>query len=181
MKTAHTLEPRGKQHGHRGPRSRLVEVMLLALTAACAPSPEDFPAPEMGLASGQAALADRGLTTNGLTPEGLTHHGLTTNGLASRGLTHDALLAVPFSNWFNSSPASRSDMVMRYVVKCAVPANSARTWTNPVTGVTYIWSGSLGLAPGWAAGNPITVPEQQLITACLAGYVNKFGRSVVIS
>jgi hypothetical protein len=44
-----------------------------------------------------------------------------------------------------------------------------------------VWQGSLGLAPDWASGQPATVTEQQLVSACLAAHVNKYGRSVAIS
>jgi hypothetical protein len=72
-------------------------------------------------------------------------------------------------------------MVMRYVVACTLPSGQTRTWTNPVTGVSYVWQGQLGLAPGWALGSPATVAEQQLVSACLAAHANKLGKSVSIS
>jgi len=61
------------------------------------------------------------------------------------------------------------------VAKCAAAAGTTYTWKNPSTGVTYTWSGLLGLAPGFAAGKKPTTAEQQVITACLAAHTNKFG------
>ena len=40
---------------------------------------------------------------------------------------------------------------------------------------------SLGLTPGWASGQPATLLEQELITACLAAHTNKYGRHVSFS
>jgi hypothetical protein len=73
------------------------------------------------------------------------------------------------------------DTVMGYLVKCAVASGQSRTWTNPTTGVSYTWPGDLGLAPGWSGGTPATLVEQQVITACLAAHVNRYGTSVPIS
>jgi hypothetical protein len=58
---------------------------------------------------------------------------------------------------------------------------SKLTWTNPVTQATYTWQGNLGLTPGWAAGTPANMFEQQLISACLAAHANKYGVNVSFS
>jgi hypothetical protein len=130
------------------------------------------------LASGadqQALSGDNGFSPNGLSQNGLSENGLSQNGLSQNGLSQNG-----FSTWFNVD-ASMGDMVMRYLVKCAVASGQSRTWRNPATGVSYTWPGELGLAPSWAGGTPATVVEQQVITACLAAHVNKYGRSVPIS
>ncbi|HYO59041.1 hypothetical protein [Archangium sp.] len=116
-----------------------------------------------------------GLSLNGLSPSGLSLNGLSTNGLSLNGLSLNGFATESFSTWFNAHPAEHSDMVMRYVVSCAVPAGESRKWTNPTTLDTYTWPGQLGLTPDWAAGQPATEVEQQVITACLAALVNKYG------
>jgi hypothetical protein len=70
---------------------------------------------------------------------------------------------------------------MKYVMKCALPAGEARSYQNPRTGTSYTWDGLLGLAPGWASGQPMTEAEQQVISACLAAHINKYGVHVPIS
>lgn len=134
-------------------------------------------------------LTTNGLTLNGLTTNGLTTNGLTTNGLATNGLSLSDLVAIgfapeilasgAFAAWFNSNTPSNSDMIVRYVVRCAVPSWDSRSAT--INGVSYSWPGELGLAPSWAAGNPMPLVEQQLLSACLAAHVNKFGVHVALS
>ncbi|WP_224371823.1 hypothetical protein [Hyalangium versicolor] len=121
------------------------------------------------------------VASNSLTPNGLGTNGLGTNGLGTNGLGTNGLSTASFASWFNSNPAAVSDMVMRYLVRCAVPAGQSRTWTHPSTGVRYTWTGELGLTPNWASGQVATEREEQLITACLAAHVNKFGVSMQIS
>lgn len=118
---------------------------------------------------------DNGLSTNGLSTNGLSTNGLSTNGLSTNGLSTNG-----FRNWFNQAPANAA-AVMQYVVKCAVPAGQTRTFTNPLTGVTYTWPGSLGLAPGWASGLVATELEQEVVSACLAAHANKYGSHIPIS
>ncbi|WP_375757608.1 hypothetical protein [Corallococcus exercitus] len=130
----------------------------------------------------QEAIATNGLSTNGLSTNGLSTNGLSTNGLSTNGLSTNGLAATSFAAWFNGNASvAYSDMVMKYVVACALPAGQTRVWTSPTTGVTYTWPGRLGLATAWAQGAAITVAEQQRISACLAAHVNKLGASVPIS
>lgn len=117
---------------------------------------------------------------NGLSVNGLSVNGLSVNGLSFNGLSVNGLSTPAFNNWFDSNPASLSNLIMKYVVRCAVPAEQNLTFTATAGG-TYSWSGLLGLAPDWATGAPATVVEQQLVSACLAAHVNKFGVNVPIS
>ncbi|WP_342377053.1 hypothetical protein NVS55_37395 [Myxococcus stipitatus] len=119
-------------------------------------------------------LSTNGLSTNGLSTNGLSTNGLSTNGLSTNGLSTNGL----FVSWFNSNPA-QADMLMKYVVRCAMNANQTLTYTH--AGTTYTWAGSLGLAPNWSANQPATVTEQQIVSACLAAHANKFGVHVNIS
>jgi GLTT repeat (6 copies) len=121
-----------------------------------------------------------GLSANGLSANGLSANGLSANGLSANGLSANGLSTSVFAAWFSNDPA-RADMVMRYVVRCAVPAGQARTYTHVSTGQSYTWNGGLGLAPGWASGAPANLAEQQVITACLMAHVNRYGLSIPIS
>ena len=103
-------------------------------------------------------------------------NGLSANGLSANGLSANGL----FSTWFNQTLAT-APAVMQYLYACAAPLGSTLTWTNPATGVAYRWIGWLGLAPDWAAGASATVAEQQLVSACLAAHVNKFGVHIPIA
>jgi hypothetical protein len=119
--------------------------------------------------------ADNGLSTNGLSTNGLSTNGLSTNGLSTNGLQSSA-----FASWFSVDPAQR-DILMRYVIGCAVPDGEVRTHTAPDTGVIYTWYGKLGLAPHWASGEPATEVEEQVISACLAAHANPYGEKVDFS
>ncbi|HYO52759.1 hypothetical protein [Archangium sp.] len=153
-------------------------VLLLSSLMAC--SPVATPEETQELAARQQALYDlNGLSPNGLAFNGLAFNGLAFNGLAFNGLALNGLSTTGFSTWFQTDPAL-GNMVMRYLVQCAVPAGQTRSYTTP-SGTTYTWEGVLGLAPDWANGSPATVQEQQVISACLAAHTNKFGVRVPIS
>ena len=148
--------------------------LSLALAAALAACGSGQKAPDLGV--GGSALA----APNGLTPNGLARNGLAQNGLAQNGLAQNGLTSAAFASWFQAHPATAAE-VMTYVVRCALPARQSLSFTDPATRVTYSWTGSLGLAPGWASGLPATIAEEQIITACLAAHVNKFGMHVEMS
>jgi len=149
-----------------------------ALLAGCAPEvtgvTTDADDPELG--SAIAGLqADNGMSQNGMSQNGMSQNGMSQNGMSQNGFGTTA-----FRSWFNSNPVL-SNMVMQYLAKCAAAAGTTYSWTNPSTGVTYSWSGQLGLAPGFSAGTAPTVSEQQVLTACLAAHVNKYGLQVPIA
>ncbi|MBJ6761457.1 hypothetical protein JGU66_11830 [Myxococcaceae bacterium JPH2] len=157
-------------------------LFLVACAAGCGP---EFEADRGSNARPEATWESplegtNGLSTNGLSTNGLSTNGLSTNGLSTNGLSTNGLSTNGFSSWFDASPAQR-DMVMRYVVRCAVPNGQSRSYTSPTTGVTYTWDGNLGLLPGWASGLPATETEQQVLTACLAAHANKYGVQIPIS
>jgi len=129
-----------------------------------------------GMADQSASMRD----TNGLSSNGLSSNGLSTNGLSSNGLSSNGLSSTGFNDWFDSNPISVSDMIMKYIVRCAVPAGEIRSYIS-VAGLSHTWEGELGLAPGWASGEPATSEEEQIVSACLAAHVNRFGVSVPIS
>jgi hypothetical protein len=138
----------------------------------------EAPAEEQVLAPGtqqQALEALNGLALNGLALNGLALNGLALNGLALNGLSTE-----DFSSWFNED-AVRHEQLMRYMVLCAAPVGESLTFTNPETGRTSLWKGSLGLAPAWAGGRPATRDEQQVVSACLAAHANNLGLNVAFS
>ncbi len=153
-------------------RRCLTAVLWLWAGAGCGSTLAESEPPEPGTTN-QEQFAANGLTFNGLAYNGLAFNGLAFNGLAFNGLSSEA-----FTSWFQSNPAL-ADMVMKYMVSCAVPAGQVRTYTRD--GTTHEWYGSLGLAPDWASGSPATRAEQQIVSACLAAHGNKYGRSVPIS
>ncbi len=171
----------------RNSRLGLLPAALLALLlSGCGVSPEQEPAapPKMEGTSSLGVdtndMSANGLGTNGLGTNGLGTNGLGTNGLATSGLSISTMNGTEFVTWFNQDPAL-ANMVMRYIVICAVTEGSDRAWTNPSTGVQYTWHGSLGLTPAWASGSPASEVEQQIITACLAAHANKYGLQVPFS
>ncbi|WP_244238826.1 hypothetical protein [Corallococcus carmarthensis] len=123
----------------------------------------------------QAQQVDNGMTVNGMTVNGMTVNGMTVNGMTVNGLA-----TASFNDWFNQNVAD-APTLMSYIVKCAVPAGQTRTFQSTVTGVKYTWQGGLGLAPGWSAGSAATVTEQQVVSACLAAHVNKYGLHIALS
>jgi hypothetical protein len=158
--------------------SRLLALLgAVLVAAACGPAGEvDSLAESKGINAGvQPLAADNGLSLNGLSLNGLNLNGLNLNGLNRNGLATTA-----FSTWFNGNAAT-SPSVMWYLYGCAAPLGSTLTWTNPTTGIPYLWVGVFGLAPDWVGGKPATVTEQQVITACLAAHANKYGVHVPIA
>ncbi|WP_224249961.1 hypothetical protein [Hyalangium gracile] len=162
-------------HTHEGQVVPPLMVLLVSLAAGCGMPEESTDTswqPEQQL---QEVEGDNGLSVNGLSVNGLSVNGLSVNGLSVNGLS-----ATSFQSWFQGAPA-QANSVMSYVVLCAAPAGQTFTYTDATTGQGYSWSGKLGLAPGWASGLPATVAEQQVVSACLAAHVNKYGVHVSIS
>jgi hypothetical protein len=152
-----------------------------AVAAAAAAALSACGAPEVGPTADalltQNGLSANGLSANGLSANGMSANGLSANGLSANGLSAAGLSTADFTAWFLADP-QMGDMVMRYLAKCALPAGQTLSyWWN---GRVYRWRGVLGLAPGWADG-PLSVAEQQLVTACLAAHSNKFGLHIALS
>jgi hypothetical protein len=168
-----------------GTTSWMATLALLMGTVACG-TMEDGSAPVEGLRTQQQAvetvngLTLNGLTLNGLTLNGLTLNGLTLNGLTLNGLTVNGLESEDFSSWF-ARDAAVNARIMAYVVRCAVPAGEQRGYQDPSTGTSYTWDGVLGVAPAWASGQPMTEAEQQVVSACIAAHINKYGMHVALS
>lgn len=154
---------------------------LLSALALAACGPGRVATSETGGADFNTGMAQNALSSdNGLSRNGLSRNGLSRNGLSRNGLSRNGLGTADFATWFAEDPTT-SDAVMSYVYRCAAPAGSALIWTDPTTSVSYTWQGVLGLAPGWTAGAPATDAEQQVVSACLAAHVNKYGVHVPIA
>jgi hypothetical protein len=157
------------------PHPGLLLAMVLSLTSAVGCGPVEPSEPETLRQQAQEKRGDNGLAYNGL-----AYNGLAYNGLAYNGLAYNGLASTGFREWFSQN-RNMADQVMTYLVRCAMSANQTLTYTEPTTGQTYTWTGSLGLTPGWASGKPASTREQQVITACLAAHVNRYGQHVFFS
>ena len=149
--------------------------VLMVSSVACGPM--EASTESMATPSTQAQALD---SQNGLTLNGLSVNGLTLNGLTLNGLTLNGLMTSDFAAWFARDVALNNNL-MKYVVQCALPTGESRTFQDQESGASYTWQGGLGLALGWARGESITEVEQQLVSACLAAHVNKFGMHVPLS
>jgi hypothetical protein len=161
--------------GTRKPRHSLALLALLAgACIGCGPVEDATDPPARGVLE-QELTTGNGLSLNGLSLNGLSLNGLSLNGLSLNGLSTSA-----FNTWFRSNPAL-ADQVMRYVVRCAVPAGQTRTFQDATSGRSYTWPGTLGLAPAWAGGAAATEAEQQVVSACLAAHANNDAVNVPLS
>jgi hypothetical protein len=183
MTPSHSVEAR--HHTRGGARFAVqrcsVPMLLLwgALAVGCG-AVDEFPEASPLTGEPQELGSNNGLSTNGLSANGLSANGLSANGLSANGLSLNGLNTESFRTWFQANrPLSES--VMRYLILCAVPSGQSRTFTDAVTGESFTWSGGLGVAPDWANGRPATVAEQQLVSACMAAHVNKFGMRIPLS
>jgi len=176
-------------------KHRIAVMAALALAAACGGSDQLAHESRSGALSSVNGMTVNGMTVNGMTVNGMSTTGMTAdgmsengmaanapywNGLSANGLTADALGTTEFQNWFASNEPGYSDMVMRYIVRCALPAGQSLSFTD-ASEVVHTWNGVLGLAPAWAKGGAIPLVEQQLVSACLGAHTNKYGIHVNIS
>ena len=160
---------------------RVAALAVLMGTVACGQIGEGAIEPGESLGTQEQELeAQNGLTLNGLTLNGLTLNGLTLNGLTLNGLTLNGLGTASFAEWFSLDPAQNATL-MKYIVQCAVAEGESRPYQDPASGTSYLWNGALGLAPRWSSGHEINEQEQQVLSACLAAHVNKFGVHVPLS
>lgn len=133
--------------------------------------------------SDEALTSTNGLSLNGLSLNGLSLNGLSLNGVSLNGLSLNGLdlglATTQFATWFDNDPAAAA-MQTSYLVKCAKPAGTSLTWTDPATGTSYSWPGQLGLAPLWT-DRAMTTAEQQVMSACMVAHANKYGVHVPIA
>ncbi|HVG59212.1 MAG TPA: hypothetical protein VNA24_11700 [Hyalangium sp.] len=160
---------------------RALGLAMMVGTVACGSVEEGSPrSDESPSTQVQEVRGENGVTLNGVTLNGVTLNGVTLNGVTLNGLNVSGLSTADFASWFGLN-AAQNDMLMKYLVRCAVAEGQSRSYTDQSSGTSYLWHGSLGLAPNWASGQPINEAEQQVISACLAAHVNKFGVHVPLS
>jgi len=109
---------------------------------------------------------------------GIGVNGMPPNLLGVTGLNPTSLNDDHFKRWFAVDPRE-ANLLMKYLVKCSLPLGLGIDFEYG--GITYTWAGRLGMAPHWAAGEPIPEDEQQLVSACLGAHANRYGAHVPIS
>jgi len=110
-------------------------------------------------------LTMNGLSSNRLTMNGLSSGRLSLNGsaLVNTNLLHDEL----------------GRELLTYVARCALGPNQTLVGTHQ--GVSYTFSGLLGLASSWLHMPLSSVAQQRWVSACLLAHVNGYGVEVPIS
>jgi hypothetical protein len=147
--------------------SKLALTAIILSTTACAlddatePADDDDAEVSYKLGLNKLGLNKLGLNKLGLNKLGLNKLGL--NGLATTTMMANA----------------DSREVYSYVVGCALPAGQSIT-AKDSAGVSYTFTGALGLAPAWGTRAP-TVSERRWVSACLLARTNIFGIQVQIS
>ncbi len=125
---------------------------------------------QTGDAEGEAVdvVQQAALTNNALTNNALTNNALTNNALTNNALTNNSL----------SDPNARE--VLKYIVSCALPRGAEVSFV--ADGVSYTYSGEIGLAPSWGQGGGTCGSScQQWVSACMMSRVDYLGEKVLIS
>jgi len=135
-------------------------------------------------------LSVQGMSTNGMSTNGMSTNGLSTNGLSTNGLAADALgphgiaayglgelglvpgvagssAAQTFAAIFDANPADAS-MFMDYFARCALTEQQSLHFRD------LVWTGVIGLTPGWISSPP-TTSERRWVSACLMAHTNALG------
>lgn len=140
-----------------------VAIFLFALAvtlAACTSDEAD------SLGSGHAAIgAHNALAYNRLVYNRLVYNRLAYNRLSQT--TADELAGT-----------SEGRELLHYIALCSLAEGDSVAVTSD--GVTYVFNGNLGLAPGWK-NTALSVSEARWVSACLLAHVNAFGTSVLMS
>ena len=156
---------------------------LVALSACLAGCAGPVPEQEEGVVSTSEAVEGvNGLAMNGLAMNGLVKNGLAMNGLTANGLTANGLMRTSaISAALNGDPLAQ--MFMQYVVSCALPTGQNVVLTTPAGQPSYTFTGGLGVAPEWGAGDRASCDAtcQQWVSACVISRVNALGQHVALS
>jgi hypothetical protein len=165
---------------HPGPNLRCATIVaiaaLAALSQACASE-------DVGVAA-EAALNPNALNPNALNPNALNPNALNPNALNPNALNPNALSPAAMSAVQDSGGAGDlARELLRYTVGCAFRPDQSFSfsWMDAL-GATHneVYPGLLSLAPYWA-DQPLDLPGQQWVSACLASRVNAEGVSVMLS
>ncbi len=161
--------------------SNVLGLLLAAqmMAVGCGPARE-FQEPSSPTSQTQGIRILNGISANGISANGISANGISANGISANGLTPEGVNTADFTAWFQTDP-ERNDTLMRYMVRCGARPGQHLTYTDPTTATSYTWEGLLGLTPEWTSGMAVTEAEQQVMTACLAAHVNKYGLHVSLS
>jgi hypothetical protein len=119
-----------------------------------------------------ALETENALTANALTANALTANALTANALTANALTANALTANALTANGLRDPLGRE--LLKYVVSCALPDGT--DVTVKVDGKTYVFEGSIGLAPDWGrAYGSCDSSCQRWVSACVLARVDAAG------
>jgi len=125
-----------------------------------------------------AVRSTNALTANALTANALTANALTANALTANALTANALTANALTANGLRDPLSRE--LLEYVVSCAL--DDDQSLSVVVDGQTYVFAGSLGLAPEWGERDGLcSVSCQRWVSACVLARVDAKGVTRPIS
>jgi len=143
-----------------------------------------------------------GVDMNGLNPNGVDINGIRLNGIRLNGVRMNGEMnGIPLDssqnptywNEFNNSalgdaPISQLSLknnatqpimsLFHYLVLCALP--EGKTWTARLADGSETFNGQFNLAPNYI-DTPLTLVEQEWMSACLLSFVNALGEHVLIS
>jgi hypothetical protein len=117
--------------------------------------------------------------TNGTTLSGALN--LNNGNQSSIGMTLPLGEITPSGSlkaWLDSSPAPNKK-VLQYLIECALTNGTSISLIYP-TGTTTTYTGRVGFGPGLKNG-PMTVTEQEKVSACLLARINQLGYSLNIN
>ncbi len=164
-----------------GKRTIQVGVTLGAIVGlvGCAELAGDTDSEQLFAVQSENGLTMNGLTMNGLTMNGMTMNGLTMNGLTMNGLTMNGLMAVNgLSTTSGLMTTAGGRDVVKYMVKCALPAGDSITKQDQ-NGTSFTFPGGIGVAPELKNG-PCDVACQERVSACMLAHVNNSGTNIDI-
>ncbi|MDC0712197.1 hypothetical protein POL68_27265 [Stigmatella sp. ncwal1] len=122
---------------------------------------------------------------NSLLTRALVFNSMTTNRTAIQYLRTTSLTTlfappgIPFIQSQLRDP--NAQLVMSYLVGCALPAGQPLPWQDPITGTLRNWTGEAGLCPEWATSSTPSNACLERVSACLLARNNPFGRRVDLS
>jgi hypothetical protein len=134
--------------------------------------------------SAQPAIATNAIATNAIATNALT-----TNAIASAALAAGPLAGQLINSNFGQVTQPDvvtgledpdAQMLMAYLVGCALESNQRLRWTSRFTSERETWRGELGLCPAWLGSTP-SAGCLERVSACLLARNNVFGISVPVS
>jgi len=126
------------------------------------------------------ALASNALVANSLTYNGLEMIGNQFNVTTTwKGFDASALQELPIPILPINSDLDALLYLLHYVVECSLP--SGVSWSPKLSNGTSIeYAGMFGFAPHYV-DTPLSLSEEEWLTACILVHVNAFGKHIEIS